>query len=215
MRKRGFVPCCKRTVDCKKLSLPLLLTRISPSTKRNPALFSSFISMFFSRLLASAGALSLLLAPLAVANGASWDIPNVARNSGAIPGEFIVRLKDNVDVDALLAKHNLVKKQSYKNAIKGFSGKLSLAQQKKLLADPAVEFIEPDYIVTTMLPSYCRYFPPTFPGCGASSSSQQSSSSSSSEQPPSSSSLSSQPPTSSSSNSSQSSRISSSSSSTP
>lgn len=86
--------------------------------------------------------------------------PALAQNTNnpeggrVIPGEYIVTLHNNsnVDVDAFMNEHKLLAHAAYTKALKGFAGTLSDKQVKQLKDDPRVEAIEPDVEVNAFGP---------------------------------------------------------------
>ncbi len=94
------------------------------------------------RLLAAFSACGIFLAQSPVL---AQDF-TVSAEPKIIPGEYIVTLRDNanIEVDAFLGEHKLLKRLAYAKALKGFAGTLSDKQLKKLQSDPRVEAIEPD-----------------------------------------------------------------------
>jgi subtilisin family serine protease len=85
-----------------------------------------------------------------------------ASRAGAIPGQYIVVLKDGSDSAAVAAKHG--KKYGadvsfvYKHALKGYAAKLSASGKAAVQADPDVLFVSDDRELTADATS-----PPTFP----------------------------------------------------
>jgi hypothetical protein len=74
-------------------------------------------------------------------------------NSKAIPGEYIVVLKDNVsDVDtmsrSLETRLGFTKRYTYRSALKGFVANVSDSRLAALKADPNVAYIVQDQVVT-------------------------------------------------------------------
>ena len=80
--------------------------------------------------------------------------PGLAKAEGeAIAGQYIVVFKDGVDdVDAKVkdkaAKHAAKVARTYKHAVKGFAGELPEAAVEALRADPDVDYVEADQVVT-------------------------------------------------------------------
>ena len=94
-------------------------------------------------------------APTAARPQADVSPPAFARgiDGEAIPGQYIVVFKSDV-TDATgkakikVKKHNGRLKHSYQAALKGFAAELSDAAVTALRADPDVDYVEPDQIMT-------------------------------------------------------------------
>ncbi|SDD47546.1 S8 family peptidase [Actinokineospora iranica] len=84
-----------------------------------------------------------LAAPASAAEGQVLG----ADQSTAIPGSYIVILKDATKADALAAKHGGTIKQRYSAVARGYAAAMSERQAKRLAADPAVAYVEADQTV--------------------------------------------------------------------
>ncbi|GIH04895.1 hypothetical protein Rhe02_29620 [Rhizocola hellebori] len=73
----------------------------------------------------------------------------------ALPDSFIVVLKDSAGVGiqaaGIAAKHGVSPRFTYTSALKGFATQTTLAQARRIAADPAVAYVEQDQIVTTQV----------------------------------------------------------------
>ena len=95
------------------------------------------------RLLAAAVAFGILLL---VPSPTSGGQPQAA--SDIIPGRYIVVLKKTDSPAVVSARHGVQPRVQYRSALRGFAGKLSDEQVRRLHADPSVLSIEPDRVVT-------------------------------------------------------------------
>ena len=88
------------------------------------------------------GVLLLLLSPTAGGH------PEAAADGDIIPGRYIVLLKESRSPRAAAARHGLRPQMVYESALRGFAGRLSDKEVRRLRADPSVLSVEPDRIVT-------------------------------------------------------------------
>ena len=65
----------------------------------------------------------------------------------ALPGEYIVVLKQGARADAVAAAHGLNRRHTYAHALNGFAGSIPEGRLRALQDDPRVEFVEPDQLV--------------------------------------------------------------------
>jgi subtilisin family serine protease len=75
-----------------------------------------------------------------------------AGSADVVPGSYIVALKASAaartSVPSLAGKYGGSVKHTYSHALKGFAAHLSEAQAKRLAADPSVEYVQADTVVT-------------------------------------------------------------------
>lgn len=82
-------------------------------------------------------------------------LPERASNTAkeAIPGSYVVTLKDDIDerpkdvANDLASRHSFSVKHNYENALKGFAARLSDRQLERLQADDRVESVEEDAVM--------------------------------------------------------------------
>nr|ANV82734.1 cuticle-degrading-prorease [Cordyceps fumosorosea] len=88
--------------------------------------------------------------PLAIAAPVVEPAPLLeARGSQAIPGKYIVKLKDSATIGIMEAQAKVSSTgHVYKNVIKGFSASLTKQELERLRNDPDVEHIEQDAIIS-------------------------------------------------------------------
>ncbi|TQV98798.1 hypothetical protein V2A60_007502 [Cordyceps javanica] len=88
--------------------------------------------------------------PLAIAAPVVEPAPLLeARGSQAIPGKYIVKLKDSATIGIMEAQAKVSSTDHvYKNVIKGFSASLTKQELERLRNDPDVEHIEQDAIIS-------------------------------------------------------------------
>lgn len=93
----------------------------------------------------------LILASLCLIPSLSLAQPAVRAQGRAdrIPGQYIVVLKAGVRVGDVTTRHGLAPEHVYSNALNGFAGAFNSRQLFALLADPSVDWMEEDQVVTT------------------------------------------------------------------
>ncbi len=105
-------------------------------------------------LLISGVPLALLLLVLALSPGAGLPQP-VAAGPNAIPGRYIVVLKDNANSEATVSSLeqsvDVVPDVVYTSALHGFAAEMSDAQARALARDPSVALVEPDQTMSVDL----------------------------------------------------------------
>jgi len=75
-------------------------------------------------------------------------LPSLPQNGAIIPGKYIVMLKDgSISPSKLTANYRLDAAEVF-SSIRGLASALTAAQVSQLRKDPAVAFVEPDYVVT-------------------------------------------------------------------
>lgn len=91
---------------------------------------------------------SLGLVSLAQAQNPAQPILPGQNRADRIPGQYIVVLKAGVLPAAVTNRHGLAPEHVYTHALNGFSGAFSSRQLWALLADPQVDWMEEDQVVT-------------------------------------------------------------------
>ena len=93
-------------------------------------------------------ALATAIAPAAAAEGAILG----SGNPTAIEGSYIVVFNDASGVDALAgalaATYGTTVDHTYRHALRGFAGRMSESAARRLAADPAVDHVEQDAVVS-------------------------------------------------------------------
>jgi hypothetical protein len=74
--------------------------------------------------------------------------PTASPRAGAIPGRFIVTLRERTDPAGVAREHGVRPDFVYQHALTGFAGKISDAARAGLLRDARVTRVEPDGIAT-------------------------------------------------------------------
>lgn len=92
--------------------------------------------------------LTLGLVSLAHAQNPAQPILRGQNRADRIPGQYIVVLKAGVLPAAVTSRHGLAPEHVYSHALNGFSGAFSSRQLWALLADPQVDWLEEDQVVT-------------------------------------------------------------------
>ena len=90
----------------------------------------------------------LLLAAVSPGQPNAQPAPQGKSRGDRIPGQYIVVLKDGVTPDAVSRRHGLVPEHVYSHALNGFAGAFTSRQLWALLADPLVDWLEEDQVVT-------------------------------------------------------------------
>ncbi|MEV0676218.1 S8 family peptidase [Actinosynnema sp. NPDC050436] len=91
-------------------------------------------------------------APPAAAGPPAEGVVRFAGSARAVPGSYLVKLKDTTPVSSSGTRFTGVERV-YPGGFHGFSARLSERQARRLAADPAVEYVEQDQVV--------RIAPPT------------------------------------------------------
>jgi subtilisin family serine protease len=108
-------------------------------------------------LLALSAAAATLLSAIQIGPAAAGD--GKIRNrgvAGAVSGSYIVVFKDSAVpktnvrkvVDSLAARHKASVRFRYADALRGFSAQMSQAQAQRLAADPSVDYVEQDRMIS-------------------------------------------------------------------
>src|SRR4051794_21341602 len=95
-----------------------------------------------------AGVLVAVLVAFAVTITGAGSVP-ASDSTAAIPGHYIVVLKDSVSAPGAVAsehgrKYGVEASHLYRHALKGYAAKIPAAGLDRLLSDPRVAFVEPD-----------------------------------------------------------------------
>src|SRR3954471_2074458 len=103
------------------------------------------------RWLAGAGAMVAAAATITMAAGTAQAAEGnilAAGSAQAIPGSYIVKLKDfsTASVDSLASKFGTKIDRTYEGGFKGFATSASEKQAKRLAADPSVEYVEQNQV---------------------------------------------------------------------
>ncbi len=98
-------------------------------------------------LLTAGGLLSAAVAA-APAHAAAADAPFKAGTARAIPGQYIVVLKEGANAAAVASSNGVRPRYVYSATITGFAGSLSKAQLKRIRKDPSVAYVSPDGVAT-------------------------------------------------------------------
>src|SRR4051812_21300077 len=145
---------------CEELARAVTVTRASPPRRGKKA---HVLTSHGARRLVVPGVLAIALVLFGVASAAatspSPDAPRIlgAGSSGAIPGRYIVALKDTPSLHAeglpagartLAAKYGGTVGHVYQTALRGFSTAMSEAEAKRLATDPDVSYVEQDVYFT-------------------------------------------------------------------
>ena len=104
-------------------------------------------SLTTTLFLAALGTVAVATPASAVGTVRGADAP------GAIPGQFIVVLKDSAQsvpsqATALANRFGGTVRTSYRTAVRGFSARLTAAAAQRLAADPSVSYVEQDRLVS-------------------------------------------------------------------
>jgi subtilisin family serine protease len=99
-------------------------------------------------LLASLTTGGLLTAFAVAAPAYAGEAPIKAGTARAIPGQYIVVLKDGADAAAIARSNGLRPTFVYSAAIDGFAATLSKAQLTKIRRDPSVAYVSPDGVAS-------------------------------------------------------------------
>src|SRR5829696_3760402 len=125
---------------------------------RNPSMSRISVSRLASAF-AMAGVLAACAdsptpsSPATSSDLAPQDVPAYSAGvaAAAIPGRFIVTLRDGADARGVAREHGVVPDFVYSTVLNGFAGSISDAARAGLLRDGRVERIEQDGVVTTQL----------------------------------------------------------------
>jgi subtilisin family serine protease len=98
--------------------------------------------------LLTAGGLLTALAVAAPAQAAAGEAPIKAGTAKAIPGQYIVVLKDGGNGAAVASANGIRPKFVYSATIDGFAGSLTQAQLAKVRKDKSVAYVTPDGVAT-------------------------------------------------------------------
>jgi subtilisin family serine protease len=104
-----------------------------------------------ARLTGTAGAVALLAATLGLAAPASAAQGNVlgADSATAVQGSYLIVLKDSAKTaGSLTSRYGGSVTHTYKAALNGFAAQMSATQARQLAADPAVESVQADQVMT-------------------------------------------------------------------
>jgi subtilisin family serine protease len=105
------------------------------------------------RWLAGAGAMIVAAATITMGAGTAQAAEGNILAAGipqAIPGSYIVKLKDfsTASVDSLASKFGTKIDRTYEGGFKGFATSASEKQAKRLAADPSVEYVEQNQVLS-------------------------------------------------------------------
>lgn len=101
-------------------------------------------------LVAAAGAVTVLAGPMAVpvqSAGTPQVAIRYAASPHAIPGSYLVVLKDGADAADVAARYGTARRFTYTSALRGFAARMNAATARELAADPRVAYVEQDQTV--------------------------------------------------------------------